>query len=334
MTDVGSTSPINRLVRRLLPGRPSSAQASRDTVWSLQERVQAAKRAQGSTVYYTPAMIVARAVPCPRPADAGETAYYDALRLLQAEEIWLVQRWHEGRVSYIATPSTRFNPDGDNACTPLAQALPGHPLHRGDGAYLASLDDGNHAVILVRAGTLQVSLGTEREVLAFASDRGAEAITVDLNAAEDWVPWQLAVLRYRRRIGLMIGGAGGLSALTAAVAVIGATMWQSSLLEERALIESQSADYTRALEMQLAEAVKQPLLSHVARIQRLRDLKAVLGDTAYLVRYEVKDGKWSWTAQVPEWANDRTLRPFGGGIHLSASPAHNGALLATLQGDG
>jgi len=120
----------------------------------------------------------------------------------------------------------------------------------------------------------------------------------------------------------------------AGAACLGATLWHGSLIEQRALLESQSADYTRALEIQLADALRQPLLQHLARMQRLRELKQVFGENAYLLRYEVaEDGRWSWTAVVPDWANAETLRRFGGGIRLSAAPGRPGVLLATVSGE-
>jgi hypothetical protein len=325
-------------VRRLLRRRTDVDRRAEDRTagaWSLSERLRRAERTGGATVYYTPALIAAHAVSCPRPTDSDETAYWHAVRLFQDENIWLVSRWHEGRVYYVAAPGRRFSPDGDFAATPLAQALPGHPMHRGDHGYLTQLDDGHFGVLLVRGNGLSLMLGTETEVRAFAGDRGSTVVIADLAAAEEWIPFQLAQTRYRQRIGMAFALSGAVAAAAAALAIFGATLWQGILLEDRGLIESQSANYTRALEQQLSEAVRQPLLQHVSRMQKLRGLKLVLGDNAYLVRYEVKpDGRWIWTAVVPDWANTESLRPFGTGIRLSAAPGRPGFLLATLQGDG
>jgi len=303
--------------------------------WTVAQRVREAQRSADDSVLYTPDLIVARSLPCPKPGDAAETAYWDAVKLLQSEDIWLVSRWHDHQVAYLAAPGARFAPDGGLlARTPLAQALPGHPLHRGDRGYAAPLADGNVAVVVVRAGALQLSLGTEREAQVFAADRSVEMISADPGAAEEWVPYRLAQIRHRRRLGLLITASGAAAAVVAAAATVGATYWQGTLLEQRALLESQSTDYTRTLESQLADAVRQPLLLHLARMQRLRELKQVFGETAYLLRYEVTDdGRWSWTAVVPDWANAETLRRFGSGIRLSAAPGRPGALIATVSGE-
>lgn len=324
---------MRTLVEDVLNRVRGRASADGDRAWSLAERVRAAQGGNDRPVLYTPDRVIARMLPCTQQGDAAETAYWDAVQLLQHEEIWVVARWHAGQVAFIAAPGDRFQPDGNPARTALAQALPGHPLHRGDGGYGTSLVNGVQAVVVVKNGTLQMSLGSEREVQRFASDCGVRMVTADPEAAEEWTPYRLAQMRHQRKAALMIATSGGAAALLASAAWLAATLWQQERLEEKAIISSQAAIYTQDLDSQLAEAVRQPLLLHLAHLQKLRGLKMTFGEQAHLLRYEVgKDGTWRWTAVVPDWANDQSLAPFGSGIRLAASPGRPGTLLATGAG--
>lgn len=304
-----------------------------ERTWTLAGRLREARRGTEAAVHYTPALVVARTRPCPNERDAAETAYWDAVQLLVTEDVWLVARWHQGQVSYLAAPAERFQPDGAPALTPLAQALPGNPLHRGEHGYGTTLDNGTQAVAVAKGGTLQLLLGSPSEVARFAADRGVSVVTADPEAAEEWVPYRLAQLRHRRAITLFAGALGAGTAALASAAWLAAALWHGHQLEEQALVRSQADSYTRNLEEQLADTVRQPLQQHLSRLQSLRDLKAVFGDNAYLLRYEVtKDGSWTWTAVVPDWANDQSLRPFGSGIRLAAASGRPGVLLATGSG--
>lgn len=295
--------------------------------------VPAGSGVQTSYTTYTPSMVVAYSVDCVRQTDADETAYWHAVRVLQLEEVWIVSRWLNGQVSYIAAPATRFSPDGEDPATPLAQALPGHRWFEDGTACLSELDDGHFAVVVARGGALQALVGTNEEARSFAAESGCRLVVPAAEAAEPWVPFRLAELRYRRQVGRIFAASGAAAALLSLVVLLGSQFWHGVLLEERALIESKSSDYTRALETQLVVTVRQPLMQHIGRINDLRGLKILFGDHAFLQRYEVKsDGSWMWQAQVPDWVNEQSLRRFASAIRLSAASNRTGALIATVQG--
>lgn len=221
--------------------------------------------------------------------DPLEAAYHEAVRLLDDEDIRLITST-EGEHAYFIAARARDFGQASESGTPLANALPRTPGHRGDGWYV--LDNGEHYFVVEKEG---MRLG------AYRLGKGQEATTslpvypVDAMAALPWEGYRIRQMREARKIARL---SLNIAAVAAAVSIF--------LLIVLSVIEGYAQGRTARLRDTVEENVRR--MGAVVQENTFHPLRACLNDiqtinarSRKIDLYRIENGKVSWTARFPKW---------------------------------
>lgn len=255
----------------------------------------------------------------------------DSIRLLAQEALGVSEVHYvrspnpmQGRYHYLALPSAALASELDPS-TPLAMALPGHPAHRGAGAYV--LNTGQYTVAVLFDGTQMDLVCNEHAIVAeFLADQALEQIEVPAGT-EAWrlvsaetkrnqllEVVSLRLIRYSLVSLSLFAGLG--------FGLVAADSWLTARVE-RNNVQTEEA---------LASALKtiqvgSPLSRVMADYEKKTSVAVRSG--GWLDSYRIANGKESFRFFVPTWISPDYLQTLGDHVQADRDPANEQLLILT-----
>lgn len=225
--------------------------------------------------------------------DPLETAYHEAVRLLDDENVRLITSTEGEYVYFIAARARDFEAASESG-TPLANALPRTPDHRGDGLYC--FDNGEYYRVIEKEGE---KLGTYNLKKGQDANTLLPVYSADAMAVVPWEGYRTRQMQEARKITRMTIN------IAAAVAVV-----NIFLLIVFSVIEGYAQGKTVHLRDKVEEnmrrmgAVVQENTFHPLRAH-LNDIQMINSRSKKIDMYRVENGKVSWTAHFPKWMSSQ-----------------------------
>lgn len=222
---------------------------------------------------------------------------------LQTPRVHFVSVRDDTAVYYLAMPSRSLSSEPDFR-TPLAAALPGHPDHQGDGAYLLEL--GPHAAVVIKQGaTLRYLYNTLDAIeMALALD------SLPIYSVSQFEPWRLdSMPGLMHHAGHQLGAwvtrvAMGWSAVTLLVA-LGAMSYNAY----RATDQLAATAKTQLNSLLESTAMVQPMTDTLAGLQRLSAVTVKAG--GWLERYRITGTDEVFVIWLPAWISRDYIEALG-----------------------
>jgi hypothetical protein len=210
------------------------------------------------------------------------------------------------RILYFAVPSKVLT-SVPNAALPLTAALPGHPAHRGPGAYV--LTHGNRSAAALFTGTQLRLLFNDRDLIAEAiAEQGLSEFNV--NEVQDGYPLTSAYAALQQRVDTTserVTRIAGLVTLLAGATLLGAqfaTGYHQSKLDaisDRKELALQRFTTDLTLTSRLAE--------QIAMVQVVASNTVRTG--GWIERYRLEGSREAYEVMVPEWVTRDIVQSFG-----------------------
>ena len=210
------------------------------------------------------------------------------------------------RILYFAAPS-KILASIVNPALPLSAALPGHPAHRGPGAYVLTHE--NRSVAALFSGTQLRLLYNDRDIIAETiAEQGLPEF--DVSGVTDGYVLTSAYAALQQRVDTtserVTRIAGGLAAL------MGATYLGASALA--GYYESKAAGVSANKEAALRQFtadlnLTSPLAEQVAMLQKVASNTVRTG--GWIERYRMKGRKEAFEVMVPEWVTRDIVANYG-----------------------
>jgi hypothetical protein len=210
------------------------------------------------------------------------------------------------RILYFAVPSKVLT-SVPNAALPLTAALPGHPAHRGPGAYV--LPHGNRSAAALFTGTQLRLLFNDRDLIAEAiAEQGLSEFNV--NEVQDGYPLTSAYAALQQRVDTTserVTRIAGLVTLLAGATLLGAqfaTGYHQSKLDaisDRKELALQRFTTDLTLTSRLAE--------QIAMVQVVASNTVRTG--GWIERYRLEGSREAYEVMVPEWVTRDIVQSFG-----------------------
>lgn len=248
---------------------------------------------------FLPQEIVGGAIPHV-PGTEDEAVWNAAAQACSTERVHYCYSIEEGRIWYLATPSTSMASNPDSWC-PLAAALPGRSEYWDRETVYLYEQEGMASALRwdPETGRMQVFLGAARTLLPRIQSMDANFVTVNPDVAEV-VPWRNRALRTEKLsraaanvllyIGLLIN-----------VLAISFLLFQYVMtgMTKRDLASVKTASENASIDLMLKanSALQSDTIRHMVRIQELLDALQKIDGT--LVKYNVEKNKTEWQALVP-----------------------------------
>lgn len=248
---------------------------------------------------FLPQELVGGAIPHV-PGTEDEAVWNAAAQACSTERVHYCYSVEDGRIWYLACPSTALASNPDSWC-PLAAALPGRSEYWDRETVYLYEQEGMASALRwdPETGRMQVFLGAARTLLPRIQSMDANFVTVNPEVAEV-VPWRNRALRTEKLsrasanallyVGLLINVLA-ISFLLFQYVVTGMT--QRDLASVRTASEKASSD----LMFNAYNALQSDTIRHMVRVQELLDALQKIDGT--LVKYEVAKNKAEWQALVP-----------------------------------
>lgn len=255
-----------------------------------------------------------------------EAVWNAASQACATERINYVYSIDEGRVWYLACPSSSLASNPDSWC-PLAAALPGKSEYWDRETVYLYEQEGLASALRwdPETGRMQVFLGASRTILPRVQSMDANFVTINVDVA-DVVPWRNRALRTEKlsraliRTLILSGLAVNLVAiLILLINIISITFVSRDLAD----VKIQADKAAHELVESAANVMQSDAIRHMVRVQQLLDKVAL--SNGYLVRYEVAGKRTEWNAIVPTSLGDTakadtTLREISGGRAREFAP--------------
>jgi hypothetical protein len=210
------------------------------------------------------------------------------------------------RILYFAAPSKVLT-SVPNAALPLTASLPGHPAHRGPGAYV--LTHGNRSAAALFTGTQLRLLFNDRDLIAEAiAEQGLSEFNV--NEVQDGYPLTSAYAALQQRVDTTserVTRIAGVLTLLAGATLLGAQFaagyYQSKLdaISDRKEIALQRFTTDLTLTSRLAE--------QIAMVQVVASNTVRTG--GWIERYRLEGSREAYEVMVPEWVTRDIVQSFG-----------------------
>jgi hypothetical protein len=210
------------------------------------------------------------------------------------------------RILYFAAPSKVLT-SVPNAALPLTASLPGHPAHRGPGAYV--LTHGNRSAAALFTGTQLRLLFNDRDLIAEAiAEQGLSEFNV--NEVQDGYPLTSAYAALQQRVDTTserVTRIAGVLTLLAGATLLGAqfaTGYHQSKLDaisDRKELALQRFTTDLTLTSRLAE--------QIAMVQVVASNTVRTG--GWIERYRLEGSREAYEVMVPEWVTRDIVQSFG-----------------------
>jgi hypothetical protein len=210
------------------------------------------------------------------------------------------------RILYFAVPSKVLTSVPD-AALPLTAALPGHPAHRGPGAYLLTHD--NRSVAALFTGTQLRLLFNDRDLIAEAiAEQGLQVFEV--GEVKNGYPLTSAYAALQQRVdntSERVTRIAGVLTLVSGALILGAQFatgyYQSKLdtISDRKELALQRFTSDLTLTSRLTE--------QIAMVQSVASNTVRTG--GWIERYRLQGSKEAYEVMVPEWVTRDIVQSFG-----------------------
>lgn len=247
------------------------------------------------------------------PGNEEEAVWNAASQACGTEKVHFTYSIDEGRIWYMACPSTSLASNPDSWC-PLAAALPGNSEYWDQETVYLYEQEGLASALRwdPETGRMQVFLGASRTILPRVQSMDANFVTVNADVA-DIVPWKNRTLKTEklsRATVRMLVFSGMLIALTSIVVLIYNYIAINFVQRDLAKVKADTERASTDLMLNAYNAMQSDTIKHMVRIQEILDGLAKLDGT--LVRYEVKSGgQTHWEALVPPAFIQPVIQKYG-----------------------
>lgn len=253
--------------------------------------------------------MVAGSFPKPK-SDSSKSAYWIAREALNDDRLAMVSGHDDTHVFYLAVPTRAFS-NGSLELLPLAAALPNHPEHEGDGAYVLHIKNSDVTVAVLKDGkNFKIICNETMAVQETIEDSKLRQIECSSK-----VPWPLQSLRMAAEEAADVATkwAGRVSAVVLAMSVI--TYLVSLVMSP--LMESRFKDAISSREHSLASMIGQislssPLAEQMAKFQNITSVVVRAG--GWIKSYSFKQGVETFVVELPEWVSRDYLDALGSEI--------------------
>ncbi|TFW09919.1 hypothetical protein E4K72_03540 [Oxalobacteraceae bacterium OM1] len=239
-----------------------------------------------------------------------DAVFHAAAALLDTEQVRFVMTIADGHAWYLAAPAADFANDPD-AVAPLAAALPGHPGHKGDAAYVFEVASGRVLVIVKQPESLKTFYGTEQQARRFVEMEGC---TKTYGVETGGLPWQSFLAEQRREAAKL---ARSVVMLGAGIATVTAVVWLGAAVvagRNRQAIEDLLAQHRQELSGSVAQLTATPVGNTALREHaRLAD-EVMRYPNAQIKRFRFEDGRISWLVHVPGTAAIDRFKALGANV--------------------
>ena len=235
------------------------------------------------------------------PGTEDEAVWNAASQACGTEKISYVYSADEGRVWYLACPSSSLASDPNSWC-PLAAALPGNSEYWDQETVYLYEQEGVASALRWDPEThrMQVYLGASRTILPRIQSMDANFVTINPDVA-DVVPWRNATLRTeklsRALIRMLVFAGLALNFVILLILFI-SLVSLSFISQDLEAVKKQTDDAALQLVENASNVMQSDSIKHMVRIQQLLD--KVADSNGYLVRYEVSGTQVEWNAIVPQ----------------------------------
>lgn len=249
---------------------------------------------------YLPQELVGGSVPHV-PGMEEEAVWNAAAQACGTEKVHFCYSVDEGRVWYLACPSSVLSSSPDSWC-PLASALPGNSEYWDQETVYLYEQEGVASALRwdPETGRMQVFLGASRTILPRIQSMDANFVTINAGVA-DVVPWQNLNLKTeklsRATIRSLLFVAVIISIATALVLtfnIMAINLLERNLTEVKKQTDQAASD----LMFQAANVMQSDTIKHMVCVQQILDGLTQVDGT--LVRYEVNKNKVEWEALIPD----------------------------------
>jgi len=242
------------------------------------------------TQIFTPREIVSGFIEIPPKANPLESAWHASAIALDTERVRVVQCVADGGIYFIAADAGDFvnHPD---AITQLAAALPCNPGHKGDGAYFVDVSRGIIAVVIKSEKMLRCYVGEHTETTCFAE--GFLHYWPSDEEAQSWVGYRQYESYHARKLTQKIVLVGMLAATVLVATSLGLTAAANMLTRRHA----NSLNAIRDAQQSTLSLLNTKSPDAYREYRELSTKLLNIGGT--LIKFESKDGKSNWDAEVP-----------------------------------
>ena len=240
--------------------------------------------------------------------DVFQSILYAASNILSTDKVHV--GWYRSGASayYFAAPSSLFGSVLDFA-TPLVAAVPGHPSHRGDGAYV--ITQGKISVAAISANQSFRLMCNETElILEHLADLGLNVYYPEATVSPLAIESAHGRMRrlgdqFSRRV-VKVAAIGSAIAFTvAAAASFAETAFNTTVSDANDQNATELNKLVGSLEY------SSPLSQQVGEINKLS--ATVVRAGGWIDAYSVKKGNTSFTVTLPEWVTQDYIKALGDG---------------------
>ena len=235
------------------------------------------------------------------PGTEEEAVWNAAAQACGTEKINFCYSVNEGRVWYLACPSSVLASNPDSWC-PLAAALPGNSEYWDQETVYLYEQEGLAAALRwdPETGRMQVFLGASRTILPRVQSMDANFVTIKPEMA-DIVPWRNRNLKTEKLSRATVMGLlyTALVICFTCFAIVAFSFFSiNTMKRDLVRVKQETERASTDLMLKAADIMKSETIKHLVGVQDILDHLARVDGT--LVRYEIKKGKLEWEALIPQ----------------------------------
>lgn len=250
--------------------------------------------------------------------DIHHTVSLIAQDLLGAEQLHLMTAVSDNWVFYLAVPSRALASAPGFVC-PLAAALPDHPDHQGDGAYLLMMAP--YAAAVIRRGVeMRYLVGYTHEVTEEIETAGVQTIDVSRTIGR---PLRTRSWLYRN----LTTKAAALTSKVSLAMLLGSGLVYLASHAVAGYLSAGQATRAQALAAQANAAIEAaqlspPLGKQLNRISTLSNAVVRTGGWIDAYQFSAPRGE-RFTASLPGWVTADVIKELGEGVRTELQAADN-----------
>lgn len=248
---------------------------------------------------YLPQDLVGGSVPHV-PGTEEEAVWNAASQACGTEKVHYCYSIDEGRVYYLACPSSMIASNPDSWC-PLAAALPGNSEYWDKETVYLYEQEGLASALRwdPETGRMQVFLGASRTILPRIQSMDANFVTINPQVADvvGWNNKNLKTEKLSRATAKMLVITGLIINLIAVIILFYNYIAINMIERNLDVVKSETSRASNDLMLKAYNAMQSDTIRHMVRIQEILDRLAKVDGT--LVKYQVEGGNATWEALVP-----------------------------------
>ena len=249
----------------------------------------------------------------PKESNYERTAYWLARESLDTDNVAQISADQNGSAFYLAIPSLSMASSG-RFKTPLAAALPGHPDHRGNGAYTLRFPDSNFAVAVIKTDDgLKILANEITPVFEALEDSRQELFDCTEFQSVDMLSLSLAAQETAASVGRIIASSSMILLIISALFYLISNMiigWTGSTVLKK--IEARE---TQMQEVANKVNLISPLSRNLASLSKITASASRAG--GWIKTYQIdSDGSEYFEVELPEWVSRDYVEALGPGVKV------------------